>query len=75
MNETETTKKTFKDMTPEEQTTYFRERARTVRSKNKKCAKCGAQATTKTVLTQEYLCDSCDKTRLVNKYAKKEPAK
>ena len=54
---------------------YHREYKQRVRLKNKRCSRHKAQATVKDLLTQEPLCDLCDKERLVNKYRKKEETK
>ena len=51
---------------------YFRNIQRKRRIKNKKCIHHGTQATVKDLLTQELLCDICDKERLVNKYKKRD---
>jgi len=51
---------------------YFRENKRKNRLKNKKCARCGAQATTENVFTKELLCDRCEVIRLKETYKKKE---
>jgi hypothetical protein len=57
--------------TPQKQE-YFRNYKRKERVTNKKCSRCGAQATIKVLLTQELLCDKEDVERLKNKYKKKE---
>lgn len=73
MTETETPQKKKYVVTPEKQK-YYREYKRKIRITNKKCVNDGKQAVVKDLLTQKLLCDSCDKARLINKYAKKEPA-
>ena len=62
----------IRNRSPEERKRYFREHKQRSRMKQKKCLRHNAQATVKDLLTQELLCDTCDKERLVKKYRRKE---
>ena len=62
----------IRDMPPEERKKYYRDNKRKSRLKDKRCKRCNAQATVKTVPEQEYLCDQCEKLRLIQKYSKKK---
>ena len=62
----------IRNMSDEDRKRYYRDNKRKSRLKDKRCIRCKLQATVKTVPEQEYLCDNCDKIRLINKYKKKE---
>lgn len=71
MSETTQIKTSIRNLSDEDRKRYYRENKRKSRLKNKICIRCGSQATIKT-LNQEYLCDLCDRKRLVEKFSKKK---
>jgi ribosomal protein S27AE len=62
----------IRELPEAERKRYYRENKRKERNKNRKCIRCGAQATIKVLATQELLCDKEDVERLKNRYKKKE---
>jgi hypothetical protein len=62
----------IRNLPDEERKKYYRDNKRKSRMANRKCVRCGAQATIKVLSTQELLCDKEDVERLKNKYNKKE---
>jgi hypothetical protein len=69
MTETETP--AIRNLQPEERKRYYRDNKRKNRLKNKKCVNDGKQAVVRDLITHKFLCDTCDRARLVTKYQKK----